>query len=99
MRFVIGSENGDFKASLRQLGNGEVALLVEDSKYTIALDYEGGDNVIYAGEALPGSSKSAAVWRIKKLTYNGSKVTDVQWANGANTFANIWDNRAAFIYS
>ncbi len=99
IRVVIGSETGDLKATLRELASGEVALLVEDSKYTTALSYV-GENPIFVGDALPGSSKASSVWRIKKLTYDSdNNVTDIQWANGSNAFSFIWDDRASLSYS
>jgi len=67
--------------------------------HIVQLDYDGSDNVIYYGLASPGSATSAAVWQIKKLTYAGSNLTSMRWANGAKTFANVWDNRAALSYS
>ena len=98
-RFVLASEVGDLKATLRELANGEVALIVEDSKYTTALSYTEG-NAIFIGDALPGSSKASAIWRIKKLTYDSDdNVTDIQWAGGVNTFAAIWNDRVSLSYS
>ena len=99
IRVVIGSETGDLKASLRELGSGEIALLIEDSKYTVALAYS-GENVTFVGDAIPGSSKSSTVWRIKKLTYDSNNnVTDIQWAGGENKFNQKWDDRTSLTYS
>lgn len=56
-------------------------------------------NEFYKGEADPGSSTSAAVWRIKHVTIatNGS-VTE-QWAGGNSNFDKIWNNRLSLSYS
>ncbi len=114
-RETISSESGDNKVSVTTYPGGVAALDVailgadgnqttafptDQTAYTTALDYSGGTNVIYVGEAVPGSAKTSAVWRIKKLTYDvNNNVTDVQYAGGASTFVNIWSNRATFTYS
>ena len=60
-----------------------------------AFDYDGSGNLIYQGQATPGSSKSAAVWKISKLIYNGSnQLIDVLLADGDILENNIWNNRA-----
>ena len=66
--------------------------------YTEAFAYD-GNNVEYHGWATPGSAKSAAVWAIVKFTYSGLLITDIQWAGGAATFDQVWDNRASLGFS
>jgi len=65
---------------------------------TTALSYS-GSNVEYVGKAEPGSAKSAALWRIQKLVYTGSDVTDIQYADGNLNYDNVWDDRAGLSYS
>lgn len=68
--------------------------------YTEILDYVGGANPIYIGQATPGSATSAAVWQIRKLTYDGSNnPTNIQFSGGTVNFTSIWDNRAGLTYS
>lgn len=71
--------------------------------YTQAFDNTGGSTsklTLYVGKAQPGSAKSSAVWQIYKLTYDANdNVTDIQWANGALDFNNVWNDRATFTYS
>lgn len=68
--------------------------------YIVQMDYDGSGNVIYYGLAAPGSATAQAVWQIKKLAYSGGgNLTSILWANGAKTFASVWDNRAALSYS
>ena len=55
-------------------------------------------NDIYIGFAKIGEATSSAVWQIQKITISGT-VTSFQWANGVETFSNIWDNRASLSYS
>lgn len=60
----------------------------------------------YVGYAHPETSPGAAdaVWRIKKITYDGTKVTDVRWAKSAGgatdhlDFNKIWNDRATYTY-
>jgi len=60
--------------------------------------YVAGD-LIYIGYARPGAATSAAEWQIRKLTYSGSDVTQVDFAGGVNDYDKIWDNRAGYSYS
>ena len=69
------------------------------NNYTIAIDYDGSGNMIYVGKAYLGSSKADGVWSIRKFVYNGSNLTDIQWANGDGAFNNIWNNRVSISYS
>ena len=62
------------------------------------VDYEGGSNPIYVGEARPGSSLMSSKWRIKKLAYTGNNVIRTSWANGTARFNKRWDNRALYTY-
>lgn len=56
------------------------------------------DNVTYFGFAKPGTSTSEPYWRIMKKNVSGS-VTSFTFANGADTFVNVWTNRASLSYS
>ncbi len=64
-----------------------------EPKYSMRID-EVSDDLIYVGEALPGSSESSSVWRIKKITSTG-----VLFADGNTNFDNRWDQRASLSYS
>ena len=68
---------------------------------TTKIDYDGGTNAIYIGEALPGTLTSNSKWRIKKLTYDGNNnVTDIKCANGeALSFTVEFDDRTTYTYS
>jgi hypothetical protein len=60
------------------------------------IDYNGGTNPIYVGKAEEGSATSAAVWQIKKLTWDANdNPTRIQFASDKDSFTAIWDNRAA----
>lgn len=46
-----------------------------------------------------GPLVGAALWAIKKYTYNGSnQLTQAQWANGTVSFTNVWNNRSSLSY-
>jgi len=58
-----------------------------------------GDTIVYRGEAAPGASESAAVWRIKRIEFGaGGDVTE-KWATGAANFDQVWADRASLGYS
>jgi hypothetical protein len=90
---------GDATAANQVIGNASLASI--DSKISIqqlALQFDGSASpLLYLGEATPGSATASAVWRIMRFdTTSGVKGL---WANGAATFSNVWDNRAALSYS
>lgn len=64
-----------------------------------------GTNLVYKGFARPGSSTSAAVWQIAKMTYDGSNnLTAIQWPQDSNGHASNdyqfqWTQRATYTYS
>lgn len=70
-----------------------------ETKKKQVLEYDGTGNLIYQGQANPGTLKSEAKWQIKKFTYVGGNITDIQFADGNTNFDNIWDNRASLSYS
>ena len=66
---------------------------------TLRLEYDENGNVLYKGEADPGSSTSDSVWRIEKYEYdaNGNLVA-VLFAEGTADFDKVWDNRESYNY-
>lgn len=67
-----------------------------DLLLTQAISYDGNGNTEYVGYALPGTSKAAPLWLIKRLTYDGSqRVTDIQFANGVIQFDMVWNDRTS----
>lgn len=70
-----------------------------DLGLTEAIENNANGQPVYHGYAMPGTAKSAAGWRIKKITYDGNGfLTDVQWAGSVNTFSQVWDNRSSLSY-
>lgn len=70
----------------------------DERRYTRMIEYS-GDNPEYVGEAVPGSSEDAAVWRIQYIEYSGSNPTSIKWANGTEKFTNKWSERASYGYA
>lgn len=67
---------------------------------SLEIDYVGGTNPIYMGNAAPGTPTSSALWKIVKLSYDGNNnVTSILYAGGSPSFNQVWDNRASLSYS
>ena len=64
--------------------------------YTSRLDTS-FDPMLYAGEALPGSSEDSPVWRIWRVDVSIGSTKE--WANGVATFINQWVERLNLSYS
>ncbi len=58
---------------------------------------EASGTVTYVGAANPGTADAAALWQIKKI--DSSSGTTINYADGNALFDNVWDDRAALIYS
>jgi hypothetical protein len=85
---------------LESSGGAGNAPKVDDKPFTMALDYDASGRLLYHGMSLLGTSKAAAAWQIKKLTYDvNGKLTDIQYGNGVDTFTNVWNNRTTIPYS
>lgn len=54
----------------------------------------------YIGKVTPGSvgNTPSAIWQIKKITTSGT-ITTISFADGNDSYDNIWDNRASLSYS
>lgn len=71
-----------------------------ETLYTVVIAYDASDNPEYVGEAILGSSKANAVWRIKRITYDASNnPTDVKWASGTSDWDKRWDDHTGYSYS
>lgn len=57
---------------------------------------EASATVIYIGEAAPGASEIASVWRIKKIDFTNP--ISVKWA-GTGEYNQVWSNRASLTYT
>lgn len=57
-----------------------------------------GGGISYVGKAVAGTTTSAALWQISRVTDSAGDVV-VEFADGDNGYDNIWDNRASLSYS
>jgi hypothetical protein len=65
--------------------------------YSVVVD-EANETTVYIGEAAPGTVTSAASWRIKRIN-SGTITAEILYADGDDSFNQIWDNRANISYS
>jgi len=71
----------------------------EDVMYAKRVDFI-SDNLLYKGEAIPGTLDSTSVWRIRKITIAASDSDVVEtWADGNDNFDNVWNDRLTYTYS
>lgn len=68
----------------------------EEEVYDIEVDTSVA-GVTYVGQALPGTAKSEALWRIKKIT-DSAGGSSVDWASGSAAFNKVWDDRLSYVY-
>lgn len=66
-------------------------------------EYDGSNNLIYAGYARPGTDETSPKWQIVKYTYSGTNRTAAEWpqSNGVAS-ANYefkWSDRATLTFS
>jgi hypothetical protein len=69
--------------------------------------YDGSNNLIYAGFALPGTATSEPSWQIRKLVYDMSNnLTEILWpefpyAGGISSrdYKFVWDDHTSYTYS
>lgn len=59
---------------------------------------QNADGNTYFGWAAPGSATSDAVWAIQRLRASGTE-TIIEWADGNQTYDNVWNNRTSLTYS
>lgn len=75
---------------------GSTPWVVDDQQLTLRFDNSAAP-LLYLGQAAPGSSESASVWRIQLIDTTSGVA--MKWAGGAATYTNAWSNRASLSYS
>jgi len=92
-----------FNSTLRKFEPLNLATVINniktelELKYTKLLDKDG--TITYIGEAEPGSSEAAAVWRIQRVDETSDPDLEIKWAEGAASFDKVWDDRLTYSYS
>lgn len=69
-----------------------------EGNYAVQVD-EATGSITYIGKAAIGSATSSAVWQIKKMDESTSPEVIITWADGDDSFNNVWDDRASLSYS
>lgn len=92
VRLDLGQGHGATESPLSQTN----PLPASPPVLTTRVDDVGGD-VLYVGEALPGSSEASELWRIKKIS--GASDITITWAEGNASFNKAWQQRLSYSYS
>ena len=93
-----GTVTADFTGTGLAKDTTALSIDTNTKTYDNIYDYNGGTTIIYAGSATPGSATSAAVWRIRKFTYDGNSNITYMPFTASGAFTRIWDNRAGYSY-
>lgn len=96
----IDADNGDIYTKVMGTWNlqgnvGDVALTTR----TDTIDPTVFPEVTYRGDAIPGTLTSVASWRVTRLTLQSDGDLEILYADGNDSFDNIWDNRLSLSYS
>ena len=78
--------------------NKEYVDNITKGRYMKRLIDEVDDNILYIGEAAPGSADDESVWAIRKVQFIGDDIA-ITWANSVNTYNNRWDMRLNYTYN
>lgn len=66
---------------------------------TVRTDTDGATpETIYRGTANPGVATSVASWRVERITIAADGDVSILFADGNDSFDNIWDNRLSLSY-
>ena len=68
-------------------------------QYDKLVDEDVPNSYTYVGEAVPGTDKSDAIWRIKRILEFADGDLEILWANGTADFDKTWNDRATYTYS
>jgi hypothetical protein len=68
-----------------------------DRNFTTRYDFY--TTAIFIGDAIHGTATGSANWRIKKFTLSSGNPTAKEFADGNDSFDNVWDNRLTLSYS
>lgn len=79
------------------IGQGPAGVSAEEEmKYAKRTDFVGTD-VVYKGEAVPGTAENASGWRISRISFVGEDIEEL-WAEGTADFNKMWSERASYTY-
>lgn len=75
--------------------DGQAFQRVREVDETTLVDVSGSD--IYIGYAIPGSSESSTVWKIKRVNTNNP--ISIYWADSSTLYNKSWTDRATYTYA
>jgi hypothetical protein len=93
--FVYDSQQNEWVAVQAGTSGG---LHIESEQYNVRKD-DAGSGITYYGWAATGTATSSATWRIMKMDKSADPDFSITWADGNDSFDNVWDNRASLSYS
>lgn len=73
--------------------------LGEVSHQIFNIAYDGSDNPIYIGYAVPGTADNTQNWLIFRFTWVAGNCTQCRVSNGVLDYSAVWDDRAITAYS
>lgn len=96
----IDADNGDIYTKVMGTWNlqGNMTAVATTTR-TDTIDPTAFPEVTYRGDATPGTVTSAASWRVTRMTLQSDGDIDILFADGNDSFDNIWDNRLSLTYS
>lgn len=96
----IDSDNGDIYTKVAGTWNlqGNMTAVATTTR-TDTIDPTVFPEVTYRGDALPGVLTSVASWRVQRLTMQSDGDIEILFADGDDSYDNIWDNRLSLSYS
>lgn len=96
----IDSDNGDIYTKVAGTWNlqGNIQAVATTTR-SDTIDPTVFPEVTYRGDALPGVLTSAASWRVQRMTIQSDGDIEILFADGNDSYDNIWDNRLSLSYS
>jgi hypothetical protein len=72
----------------------------EELMFAKRVDFIEVEDLLYRGEAVPGTVDADSLWRIRRITIaaTDSDVAET-WADGNDNFDKVWNNRLTYTYS
>ena len=95
---ILGQSGNSLKR-IKTNADGELVVNTGGGEQALIADSATTSDVTYVGMATIGTITSAASWQVKKIDETVTDVATITWADGNDSYDNIWDNRAALSYS
>ena len=90
--FLLIERNGTaYRVPVSAISGGEEVALSKRIDFI-------SESLFYRGEAAPGASDSASVWRIKRIEFSPDGDVTEKWAGGTADFDKTWDDRSTLNY-